>query len=61
MWQQGPIAKLLVQVLVTIRAAKKKCLTGNGAKGHAEDKSGLQACRQLSDKDSTPGPETFSR
>lgn len=38
-----PIAQLLVQVLVTTRATGRKLLAGNYCKGHAGDKSGVQA------------------
>lgn len=36
MWYQGPIAKLLVQVLVSICRAGERLLAGNCAKGHAK-------------------------
>lgn len=43
--QQGPIAKVLVHLLVTIHAAKERLLKGNYAKGHIKDKLGIQAER----------------
>lgn len=41
-WRLGLIAKLLIQVLVTICAAGK-LLAGNCAKGNDRDKAGIQA------------------
>lgn len=41
--QQNPIAKVLVQDLVTIRATGGKFLARNYAKGQVRDKLGVQA------------------
>lgn len=41
--QQDPIAKVLVQDLVTIRATGGKFLARNYAKGQVRDKLGVQA------------------
>lgn len=57
--QQGPIAKVLVQLLVTMCAARERLPNGNYAKGHIKDKSDIQDESRLSDNISSLGPETF--
>lgn len=47
MWQQDPISKLLVQVLVPRCAAGGELLAGHCVKGHTRDKSGTETWRQL--------------